>query len=291
MRAIPRLIELGVRPAVLADTLVGVMSQRLMRKLCPHCRAPVSDPLTPMERLFRDLTDESPVYRAAGCAECNYTGYSGRLPVAEVIEVDDKLRDALLANKIDNAALVAALPDAWQSIQVSAANWIVSGESTPEEAYANLGTAFWTALSRSSKRRVPIQDAIAQASNPAGAVLLTAVVVTPDPAGGNRMVELLGDAGYRARWEATGAGARSVLEANGDVQLLIVDTAGGQSSESMLHSLRRELAWSGLPVILLVDPAEPDFLAMLESFGATDFLHKPVAPDLLIARVNSVLRR
>jgi DNA-binding response OmpR family regulator len=154
-----------------------------------------------------------------------------------------------------------------------------------------LGTAFWTALSRSSKRQIPIQDAIAQASHPAGATLLTAVVVTPDPVAGNRLVELLGHAGYRARWEASGAAARGVLEANGDVQLLIVDTAGRESSESLLRGLRRELAWSGLPVILLVDPAEPDFLAMLESFGATDFLHKPVAPDLLIARVHSVLRR
>jgi type II secretory ATPase GspE/PulE/Tfp pilus assembly ATPase PilB-like protein len=291
MRAIPRLIELGVRPAVLADTLIGVMSQRLMRKLCPHCRAPVSEPLTPMERLFRDLTDEPPVYRARGCAECNYTGYAGRLPVAEIIEVDDRLRDAFLSNKLDNASLMGALPATWQSIQANAANWIVSGESTPEEAYANLGTAFWNALSRSSKRQVPIQDAIAQAASPGGAVALTAVVVTPDQVAGPLIVEALGQAGYPARWEATGAAARGVLEANGDVQLLIVDTAGDESSESLLHKLRRELAWSGLPVILLVDPAALDFLAMLEAHGATDFINKPVAPELLISRVKAVLRR
>ncbi|MEJ6008126.1 ATPase, T2SS/T4P/T4SS family [Paucibacter sp. AS339] len=291
MRAIPRLVELGVRPTVLADTLVGVMSQRLMRKLCTHCRAPVVEPLAPLERLFRDLTDESPVYRAVGCAECNYTGYSGRLPVAEVIEVNDRLRAAFLANRIDNATLVGALPDGWQSIQVNAANWIVSGESTPEEAYANLGTAFWTALSHSSKRRVPIQDAIAQASNHSSATALTALVVTPDPALGNRLVDLLGHAAYQARWEATGSGARAILEANQDVQLLIADTAAGGDSEDMLRNLRRELAWSGLPVILLVDPAESDFLALLESFGVTDFLHKPVVPELLISRAQSVLHR
>jgi type II secretory ATPase GspE/PulE/Tfp pilus assembly ATPase PilB-like protein len=291
LRAIPRLVELGVRPAVLADTLVGVMSQRLMRKLCPNCRAPVSEPLAPLERLFRDLTDESPAYRAAGCGECNYTGFSGRLPVAEVIEVGDELRAALLANRFDNATLVDALPDAWQSIQASAANWIISGESTPEEAYTNLGIAFWTALARSSKRQVPIQDALAQANSAEGANLLSAVVVTPSPADGGRIVDLLGQAGYRARWEASGVGARGVLETNGDVQLLIVDTAGGESSEALLRKLRADLAWSGLPVILLVDPAETDFLAQVESYGATDFLHKPVAPDLLIERIHSVLRR
>lgn len=85
-----RLIEMGVEPFLAAEGLRGVLSQRLIRRLCGDCRRPADPP----EGL--DLPGSTQVYEAVGCARCGGSGYLGRLAIGELLIVDGAIRDAII---------------------------------------------------------------------------------------------------------------------------------------------------------------------------------------------------
>ncbi|GHC88843.1 GspE/PulE family protein [Novosphingobium pokkalii] len=91
--AITRLRDMGVEPFLLAATLRAVLAQRLVRRLCPHCRAPEAMP-APLAATL-GLEPGSVAMAAPGCAACNETGHSGRVGVFEALWVDDGLRRLL----------------------------------------------------------------------------------------------------------------------------------------------------------------------------------------------------
>ena len=104
----PRLIDLGVRPEVLASALNITMAQRLARKLCVHCKQPV--PLQGEQKRIADLIlkfmprkeelGEIPntIYEAVGCEKCGNTGYKGRLAIVEAIQMDPRVENVLRKN-------------------------------------------------------------------------------------------------------------------------------------------------------------------------------------------------
>jgi type IV pilus assembly protein PilB len=93
---VSRLVDLGVEPTLIGASLAGVLSQRLIRTLCPECRAPY----TPPPELMREFFERPPgmtLYRGSGCAACDFTGYKGRRLVAELWLPSDA--DVILINK------------------------------------------------------------------------------------------------------------------------------------------------------------------------------------------------
>ncbi len=96
--ALFRLLEMGIPAYLLAATLSGIMSQRLVRCICPHCREsyPVEEG-SPEAILLGDAFSSSrKLWRGRGCERCHGTGFSGRLPLHELLLMDDELRQALL---------------------------------------------------------------------------------------------------------------------------------------------------------------------------------------------------
>jgi general secretion pathway protein E len=93
--AITRLRDMGVEPFLLASSLIGVMAQRLVRKLCPACKK--AHTATESERAWLNLpAGEAPtIYSASSCKVCNQLGYAGRTGVYEFVPVDDKLQDMI----------------------------------------------------------------------------------------------------------------------------------------------------------------------------------------------------
>jgi type IV pilus assembly protein PilB len=95
--AIPRLLDIGIRPDIMAGNIIGVMAQRLVRKLCPHCK----ETYTPSElegRLLKLTAVNSPtlICRARGCTECDQQGYKGRTAIMELVKFDLEM-DELIA--------------------------------------------------------------------------------------------------------------------------------------------------------------------------------------------------
>lgn len=85
--AIPRLLDMGIDPFLVRSTLIGVVAQRLVRLLCPHCKQPTAP--NEDDRRYFELPENATVYEASGCDKCAHTGYLGRRAIGEIILVDD----------------------------------------------------------------------------------------------------------------------------------------------------------------------------------------------------------
>ncbi len=130
--AIQRLRDMGIEPYVLAATLKAVVAQRLVRRLCEHCRAPHTS--TPEElAMFGLSASEVPqLWRPTGCMACNNTGYSGRLGVYELITVTSALRDLIRADGSEDALQEVAFAD-HDTLFRNAARYVKSGQTSVEE--------------------------------------------------------------------------------------------------------------------------------------------------------------
>ena len=133
--AISRMLELGVPHYLLKATILGVMAQRLVRTLCPHCKAPI----TLDERDWQSLTRpwQAPVpsgaHQAVGCVECRDTGYRGRAGVYEIMLMSDGVR-ALISADLDLTAMRRqAFKEGMRSLRLSAAQKVSAGLTTLEE--------------------------------------------------------------------------------------------------------------------------------------------------------------
>ncbi len=98
--AFARLVDMGVEPFLVASSLLGVLAQRLVRRLCPHCR----EAYTPSDAELVDIgiprsRIAGPVYRARGCERCNQLGYSGRTGIYEFLAASDEIKPLVIANK------------------------------------------------------------------------------------------------------------------------------------------------------------------------------------------------
>ncbi len=111
MGAIPRLLDIGIRPEIMAGNIIGVMAQRLVRKLCNHCKE-AYEPSELERRLLGIKTSAKPfkVYQAKGCDECDHQGYSGRLAIMEILKFDQEIDELIAAG-----ATLKELNDATES--------------------------------------------------------------------------------------------------------------------------------------------------------------------------------
>jgi general secretion pathway protein E len=134
--AVTRLLDLGVPSYLLNSTLLGVMAQRLVRTLCPHCKQP-GDP--PDDETWNAITapwrGEKPaqVMRPVGCLECRMTGYYGRMGIYEVMLVTPTLRRLMTREADDRAIREQAFKDGMKPLRVSGATKIAAGLTTADE--------------------------------------------------------------------------------------------------------------------------------------------------------------
>ncbi|HHX34777.1 MAG TPA: type II/IV secretion system protein [Gammaproteobacteria bacterium] len=133
--AITRLLELGVPYYLLKATLLGVMAQRLVRTLCPHCKAPVEIAEEDWQALTQPWSAPLPkgAQQAVGCLECRETGYRGRAGVYEIMLLNDAIKPLIMADtdlvKLKNQAF----RDGMRSLRLSGAQKIAAGLTTIEE--------------------------------------------------------------------------------------------------------------------------------------------------------------
>ncbi|KPB71622.1 type II secretion system ATPase GspE [Pseudomonas cannabina] len=117
--AVNRLIDMGVEPFLLASSLLGVLAQRLVRRLCPHCKQP--DP------------GAAGYWRPAGCTSCSQTGYSGRTGIHELFCIDDEVRSLIHQGADMQALTAAARRGGMRSMREDGERWVRDGVTAPEE--------------------------------------------------------------------------------------------------------------------------------------------------------------
>ena len=133
--AITRLLELGVPHYLLRATLLGVMAQRLVRTLCPHCKAPVQLDADDWQALTKPWNAPLPgnAQQAVGCIECRDTGYRGRAGVYEIMLLNDAIKPLITADTDLIALRRQAFKDGMHSLRLSGAQKIAAGLTTLEE--------------------------------------------------------------------------------------------------------------------------------------------------------------
>jgi len=107
LQAVTRLVEIGVEPFLVAPSVIGVVAQCLVRKICNGCKESYEPPRELLETIFDNIGDSKvEFYRGKGCRDCNDSGYSGRVALHEIFLVNDEIR-----NKISNGASILEIAE------------------------------------------------------------------------------------------------------------------------------------------------------------------------------------
>jgi general secretion pathway protein E len=133
--ALARLVEMGVEPFLAASALVGVLAQRLVRTICPHCRVSYQ----PEEKLLGELAEGIPLpvdavfYHGRGCSNCLQVGYLGRTGLYELLEVNDPIRQLVTSNADAATIRQQALQQGMTSLRQAGLVKVLAGQTTVEE--------------------------------------------------------------------------------------------------------------------------------------------------------------
>ena len=129
--SVTRLVDIGIESYKIAAALKGVVAQRLMRRLCSHCRELAIGQVP--DRIKRWFPDQGTVYRGVGCPECSMTGYRGRLAVEEVLHANDEVERRIAGNETVERIHDAARETGMRSLWESGVQHVRQGETTIEE--------------------------------------------------------------------------------------------------------------------------------------------------------------
>ncbi len=133
--AITRLIDIGVPHYLISATLLGVMAQRLVRTLCPHCKAPGPADVDLWQSLVQPWKIDAPaqVYRADGCLECRQTGFRGRIGIYEMLPLSMALKNHITAQADIGVLRREAIKAGMKPLRINGAQKVASGLTTIEE--------------------------------------------------------------------------------------------------------------------------------------------------------------
>jgi type IV pilus assembly protein PilB len=132
---VTRLTDIGIEPYVSASALIGVIAQRLLRRLCMHCRRPYVPDAETLRAMSVTEAEAAGItfYRAVGCDHCNQTGYRGRVGIYEIMHVGDKLRRHIAQRDSEASLRQAAIAAGMISLGEDGLRKVKAGVTTPEE--------------------------------------------------------------------------------------------------------------------------------------------------------------
>jgi len=134
--AVTRLIDLGLEPFMVASSLVGVVSIRLVRTLCPKCRVSYEVEAASLNRLSGSVAGENgqvKLWRGQGCPNCYDTGYTGRTGIFELLEVTDRMRSIITRGAPDNEIRALAIEGGMRPIGEDGLGKVIDGRTTLDE--------------------------------------------------------------------------------------------------------------------------------------------------------------
>ena len=132
--AVARLRDMGLEPWLISGALRGVISQRLVRKICPHCKKPYSPAPEEFEALGMKEDPNVVFYKGSGCPECRHTGYVGRRAALEILVINSKISNMVARNAESEEIAAAARENGFVTMRESCRDLVLRGITTVEEA-------------------------------------------------------------------------------------------------------------------------------------------------------------
>ena len=148
---IPRLVELGVKPSLIGPSINVAIAQRLVRRLCEHCRemyVPAKSTLEMLQKILAVISPKAEVtvpqkietlYRAKGCSKCNNIGYSGQLGIFEVLSMTDEIQKLIDSMRPHGEILKVAVEDGMVAMEQDGILKAIEGETSIEEVWRVAG--------------------------------------------------------------------------------------------------------------------------------------------------------
>lgn len=269
--AITRLTNLGLEPYKVAESLSAVVAQRLVRSLCLHCRRANTE--FEARRRGQDHNISSiPYSPGAGCDHCKFTGYSGRLPVTELLTPSEDLRDAIVRGATAHEIRVAMRAAGVPTMREQALRLVVAGRTSIEEVNRVLSAESASAAPKSSTKQ--------------------RVLVTDDEPITRMLVKLLLEKQQYDVLEATNGRDAVEIATRERPDLLLIDlNMPEMDGYEAISRLRRDLSLAMMPILVLTGEEGPAVERRVLQLGADDYIVKPFDPEVLLSRVNAVFRR
>jgi type IV pilus assembly protein PilB len=319
---ISRLLDLGIEPFLISSAVIGILAQRLVRKPCPSCtisQQPSSELIEKAGGLSQLPADGHWVV-GRGCAECQETGYAGRLAIHEVLTVTDEVRDLISQRAPDHAIRKAARSAGMRTLLEDGISKAARGLTTLDEVL-RLAATEGPAASSELVAATETEEVLPRdgASPPPTSVTSVEPVVrdvatatvsvakdtVPDQHHGKQRVLVVEDdrtivmvVKYFLELEGFEVvmakdGIAGLEAAKRELPHLIVTDCSmpGMDGVAMVRALRADPSTRGIAVLMLTSEESIDTETQALAAGVDDYIRKPVEPRRLAARVKSVLTR
>jgi type IV pilus assembly protein PilB len=268
--AITRLTNLGLEPYKVAESLSAVVAQRLVRSLCTQCRRQNNE-FEARRRGQEHNIASVPYTPGPGCEHCKFTGYSGRLPVTELLTPSEDLRDAIVRGATAHEIRVAMRAAGVPTMREQALRLVAAGKTSIEEVNRVLSADSTTAAAKSNKLRV---------------------LVTDDEPITRMLVKLLLEKQQYEVLEATNGRDAVEIATRERPDLVLIDlNMPEMDGYEAISRLRRDMSLAMMPILVLTGEEGPAVERRVLQLGADDYIVKPFDPEVLLSRVNAVFRR
>lgn len=318
--AITRLVDMGIDVYKIASSLEAVIAQRLVRRLCKHCK--VEKEPDEVERklipFIKRMGMEPRFYKADGCQQCGFTGYKGRIGVYEILLLDEELKDLIGSGAALSQIRKVARKKGFQNLYEDALRHIAQGETDYKEVLRviNPGSMEESPRSEAGSEATPGKEL--QKKAPAMEKEADGLKKIVQPNGGNGVEEeaYQEDGPPKILLAEDSSGMRKmmkiliqkktdwqVLEADDGVKalevvnrehpdLIVLDIMmPNMDGYEFLKHLRADLSTASIPVLVLTALNGPDNEVKSLDLGADDYLSKPYNPNVLLARIKRLLYR
>ena len=282
---VARLIDIGVERYKVAPALIGIASQRLVRRICRGCKAPV-DVRPDVAALLKREKFAVSQFKGTGCAACGFTGLSGRVAVTEWLDLSQqRARESLNSTPDDARFKELALANGWlKTLEVDGLWHLSNGDTTLEELIPLLELMPEDAPARSAPEK--------KTATPAPTAAPRRILVVDDTEINRTLIlATLKNEGYEITEAASGLEALKAIEARRPDLLLLDLMMPEMDGFAVVKHLRSEMGISDLPILVLTAASEAESQAMAFELGADDYLMKPFHPKILRARVKALFRR
>src|SRR5437763_11618112 len=288
--AIARLSNIGVEPFRVAAGLIGVTAQRLVRKVCPHCRfeAPIEE-LHPMVRSAQQrLFGRARHVKAAGCAECGFTGFTGRLPLIEFLEITPEVRGMITTGKMADEIRAHALRTGAIHTFDNDALWhIAEGDTTADEVIPY--TEF--ERRRTPRNNTPRVNAelVGELDENGVAKPSKVLLAVAEKADLVRFNDVLVESRFVVQIANDGAAALGILAQDPPDALVVGLKLPILDGRQVVHAARTVVGLVDMPIIVIAPQGSESQTTDLLSQGVDDILYEPLDAGRFRARITAVM--
>lgn len=298
--AVVRLMDLGIDPFLVSASLISVVGQRLVRKICESCKTTDKLPPEQLEEIRPYIGKKKDVtfFKGAGCEACQQTGYSGRLGLFEILTLTSDLRDVISSGVSTEKLKITAEKAGYQVMSLDGIQKAIEGLTTIEEVFRvappeiTVDSKTPDADSADQEELIPKEQDISDDSCTFTAECPRKILVVDDNLVVLKLLRhLLESQDYLVITAENGVEALKLASAESP-DIIVTDYVMPEMDGVMLiKKLKSKAATRPIPVMMLTAKDEEE--AELEGLGvgADDYLTKPIARKRFLARVERLLNR